>query len=151
MSGWNNRGAGGDAGFRGEARGWEWGGGAHIEADGVLRVHHELALGCAAAAFEGDDGGIHLPPVAGAVHLVGLAKAAVAAVLLHQPHLEGHMRAVQSEPDDGSGQKPGRPRLKKRKRGSSNGYAAMAGLAIGLAERSSAPIWQLPLLSSKCA
>ncbi len=61
---------------------------AHLEADFAVGVGDEVAGGGAAALLEVRDGHVRLAPVARAVDLVRLPVAAVAQLLLHQPHLQ---------------------------------------------------------------
>ena len=59
----------------------------HLQADFAVGVGDEVAGGRAAALLEVRDGHVGLAPVPRAVDLICFPVAAVAQLLLHQPHL----------------------------------------------------------------
>ena len=63
----------------------------YLKAQCAIRVRDEIAVGRAAALLEVKYGLIRLPAIARAVDFVRLSIAAVASLLLHQPHLQSHM------------------------------------------------------------
>lgn len=63
----------------------------YLKAQCAIGVRDEVAVGRAAALFEVGYGLIRLPAITCAVDFVCLSIAAVASLLLHQPHLQWHI------------------------------------------------------------